>query len=426
MTNKYNSDDNFSTRKLSPKKTSRRRRSTTGKQYKPCKSHQYRDPVTHRCRNKTTGKQYKPCKSHQYRDPVTHRCRKKTSRKKTSRKKTSRKKTSRKKTSRKKTSRKKTSRKKTSRKTSRRRRSTTGKQYKPCKSHQYRDPVTNRCRNKTSRKKTSRKKTSRKKTSRKTSRRRRSTTGKQYKPCKSHQYRDPVTNRCRNKTSRRIRSTTGKQYKPCKSHQYRDPVTNRCRNKTSRKKTSRNYEKPFYIFRNMTNNSNEYNNTLYTKEQAFNMFIENIPDDSQYKYDDKDIPYYSEYKDDDEDIIKFKEYVKYAYYSLIYIIDPDDEDIYNVDKLKKYSIDIDDDFKQIKKKILNGYFFVDAGHFGYRIMAILPDDNTLKNNDEKLAELKFFIHHTFFSNQWLSSNSSLFSDSSLSSSLLSSSSLSSS
>ena len=38
------------------------------------------------------------------------------------------------------------------------------------------------------------------------------------------------------KKSRHRRS--GKQYKPCKSHQYRDPVTNRCRNKTSDKKPS--------------------------------------------------------------------------------------------------------------------------------------------------------------------------------------------
>lgn len=32
---------------------------------------------------------------------------------------------------------------------------------------------------------------------------------------------------------------SGKKYKPCKSHQYRDPVTNRCRNKDSEKKSRR-------------------------------------------------------------------------------------------------------------------------------------------------------------------------------------------
>ena len=145
---------------------------------------------------------FKPCKSHQYRDPVTNRCRKKS----TSAKKSRAKKSSAKK----------------------------AKSLKPCKSHQYRDPVTNRCRNKsTSAKKSSTKKSSAKK-------------AKSLKPCKSHQYRDPVTNRCRNKSTSAKKSSTkkssakkAKSLKPCKSHQYRDPVTNRCRNKsTSAKKSS--------------------------------------------------------------------------------------------------------------------------------------------------------------------------------------------
>ena len=97
------------------------------------------------------------------------------------------------------------------------------KSLKPCKSHQYRDPVTNRCRNKSK----SAKKSSAKKS-------------KSLKPCKSHQYRDPVTNRCRNKSKSAKKSSAkkSKSLKPCKSHQYRDPVTNRCRNKSKSAKKS--------------------------------------------------------------------------------------------------------------------------------------------------------------------------------------------
>ena len=58
---------------------------------------------------------------------------------------------------------------------------------------------------------------------------------KELKPCKDHQYRDPVTNRCRNKPGyKRVKSPSKSPksgFKPCKDHQYRDPVTNRCRNK---------------------------------------------------------------------------------------------------------------------------------------------------------------------------------------------------
>ena len=116
--------------------------------------------------------------------------------------------------------------------------------FKPCKSHQYRDPVTNRCRNKsTSAKKSSAKKSSAKKSSAKKSSAKKA---KSLKPCKSHQYRDPVTNRCKNKSTSAKKSSAkkssakkAKSLKPCKSHQYRDPVTNRCKNKsTSAKKSS--------------------------------------------------------------------------------------------------------------------------------------------------------------------------------------------
>ena len=99
------------------------------------------------------------------------------------------------------------------------------KKYKPCKDHQYRDPVTNRCKNKEDYK-----------------RDRKSPNNPEYnpeyKPCKDHQYRDPVTNRCKNKEDykRDRKSPNNPEYKPCKDHQYRDPVTNRCKNKEDYRK----------------------------------------------------------------------------------------------------------------------------------------------------------------------------------------------
>ena len=61
---------------------------------------------------------------------------------------------------------------------------------------------------------------------------RRKSRSKSRKPCKAHQHRDPVTNRCRNKSKGR------KPLKPCKDHQHRDPVTNRCRNKSRSRRSS--------------------------------------------------------------------------------------------------------------------------------------------------------------------------------------------
>ena len=170
-----------------------------------------------------------PCKSHQYRDPITNRCRNKSS-KKSSPKKPA-KKTPTKKPA-KKTPTKKPTKKSPPKKTSRSRKS-----FAPCKSHQYRDPITNRCRNKSS-KKSSPKKPAKKSPPKKTSRSRKS-----LEPCKSHQYRDPITNRCRNKeTYKRDRQRSEKV--PCKPHQYRDAVTGRCKNKSGHKRERSRVREP--------------------------------------------------------------------------------------------------------------------------------------------------------------------------------------
>jgi SNF2 family DNA or RNA helicase len=136
--------------------------------FKPCKPHQYRDPVTNRCKNKirvgspklskNLKSNYKPCKSHQYRNPVTNRCKNRADYKGVRSPKASPK-------------------------------ASPKRNYKPCKPDQYRDPITNRCKNKDKVKRTPDK----------VSKSRRNSTDKVYKPCLSHQYRDPVTNRCKNK-----------------------------------------------------------------------------------------------------------------------------------------------------------------------------------------------------------------------------------
>jgi hypothetical protein len=59
---------------------------------------------------------------------------------------------------------------------------------------------------------------------------------KELKPCKPHQQRDPITNRCKNVKNLPqpppppVAPSKEKNFKPCKPHQRRDPVTNRCRN----------------------------------------------------------------------------------------------------------------------------------------------------------------------------------------------------
>ena len=60
----------------------------------------------------------------------------------------------------------------------------------------------------------------------------------EFKPLKDYQYRDPVTNRARNKPDhKRVKSKDATKYKPLKDYQYRDPVTNRARNKPDHKRS---------------------------------------------------------------------------------------------------------------------------------------------------------------------------------------------
>jgi superfamily II DNA or RNA helicase len=123
------------------------------------------------------------------------------------------------------------------------------KQLAPCKDHQIRDPVTNRCRNKSGYKtKNDEQITKPAKSSKRKS-------SKQLAPCKDHQIRDPITNRCRNKSGYKTKSDeqiakpaksskrkSSKQLAPCKDHQIRDPVTNRCRNKSGYKTKTKSDE----------------------------------------------------------------------------------------------------------------------------------------------------------------------------------------
>lgn len=77
--------------------------------------------------------------------------------------------------------------------------SSSGSSLKPCAPSQYRNPETNRCRNVSS-------------------------TSSSLTPCASNQYRNPETNRCKS-----LASTTS-SLKPCAANQERNPTTNRCRN----------------------------------------------------------------------------------------------------------------------------------------------------------------------------------------------------
>jgi superfamily II DNA or RNA helicase len=125
-------------------------------------------------------------------------------------------------------------------------RSPTGKKYVDCKPHQFRDPITNRCKNKPDYKRPRSVKT--RSRSPKKGSKKRSPTGKKYVDCKAHQYRDPITNRCRNNPDYKRPRSTGspkkgsstrarkKEYVDCKPHQYRDPITHRCKNKPGYKK----------------------------------------------------------------------------------------------------------------------------------------------------------------------------------------------
>ena len=95
-------------------------------------------------------------------------------------------------------------------------------------------------------KKSPKKKTPKKSPKKKTPKKSPKKKGK-YKPCLPHQYRDPKTNRCRNKPGyEREREEQGK-YKPCPPHQVRDPVTHRCRNKPDfEREREKKRERPEY------------------------------------------------------------------------------------------------------------------------------------------------------------------------------------
>ncbi len=77
-----------------------------------------------------------------------------------------------------------------------------GSELKPCRPDQFRNPLTNRCKKKSS-------------------------ASSSLKPCRSDQFRNPATNRCKSKAS------ASSSLKPCKPNQFRNPATNRCKSKSS-------------------------------------------------------------------------------------------------------------------------------------------------------------------------------------------------
>jgi hypothetical protein len=77
-----------------------------------------------------------------------------------------------------------------------------GSGLKPCRSDQFRNPATNRCKL-------------------------RDSLVSQLKPCRPDQFRNPETNRCK------LKFNTTSQLKPCDPDQFRNPETNRCKKKDS-------------------------------------------------------------------------------------------------------------------------------------------------------------------------------------------------
>ena len=88
----------------------------------------------------------------------------------------------------------------------------------------------------------------------------RSRRNKEFVPCKSHQYRDKITNRCKNKKDGSPKkpgspkksspgkpnrsSRRKKELVPCKPHQERNPETGRCKNKSDYKKSKKLVREP--------------------------------------------------------------------------------------------------------------------------------------------------------------------------------------
>lgn len=147
------------------------------------------------------------------------------------------------------------------------------------------------------------------------------------------------------------------------------------------------YSKPFYIFRNITTVSDE-SDCCYTKEEAYNKLLKFI-----LEVDDiKDIK--------DDDVKELQEYVDIADYYSVYLLDFDHENIYS-DHENIYGYKLvaeEDDFNDVKSRILNSGFLVSIGYFGFAITAILEQND--KVNEKKLKKLKQFLIRYFETSEW--------------------------
>lgn len=139
------------------------------------------------------------------------------------------------------------------------------------------------------------------------------------------------------------------------------------------------YAKPVYIFRNITFFSDE-SNEFSTKEEAYNMLLKDI--------------------EIEEDNIKLlKEYVEYTDYYNVYLLDLDHEKLYTDNNINDYKLYHDiDDFNNVRRTLLNGGFLVEIGYFGFRISAILYEDNEV--TEKKLMKLKKFIIRNHRARGW--------------------------
>jgi len=138
------------------------------------------------------------------------------------------------------------------------------------------------------------------------------------------------------------------------------------------------YAKTSYVFRNI---GYSYNNSdcCYSREQAYDILLENEIKEGYTK--------------------NLKDYVKYADYYNVYLLDLDNENIYTDTSYSTYKLyadeDYEDDFEEVKLDILDGKCLVEIGQYGFKIMAILPNNETLKNNNKKLIKLKNHIMKNF-------------------------------
>ena len=98
-------------------------------------------------------------------------------------------------------------------------RNSRGQKLVPCKSHQYRNPKTNRCKNKSRRKRSS---------SRRVVKRRSPSRSRKLVPCKSHQYRNK-NNKCVNKSNKRYGGNKLRREIPCKMYEAKYGCPKHCR-----------------------------------------------------------------------------------------------------------------------------------------------------------------------------------------------------